>query len=122
MKNRNVRNLGMLVTALALSIACIHTTTASNILAGYDNGIIRVDGVVGIFAIDTVKDVTAGDVNNDGSVNNLDITPFITALSVDGDEETFLSQVTNGSFLAADIDKSGAPNNLDITQFIKKLG
>ncbi len=66
MKNRNVRNLGMLVTALALSIACIHTTTASNILAGYDNGIIRVDGVVGIFAIDTVKDVTAGDVNNDG--------------------------------------------------------
>lgn len=82
------------------------------------------DGVtVSTYLLDTklLSQVLLGDVNNDGSVNNLDITPFITALSVDGDEETFLSQVTNGSFLAADIDKSGAPNNLDITQFINLL-
>jgi hypothetical protein len=76
MKNRNVHNLGILVAALALSIACVHTTTASNILAGYDNGIIRVDGVVGIFAIDSVGDVAAGDVNNDGVDEFLSIGKF----------------------------------------------
>jgi len=76
MKNQNVRNLGMLVTVLALSIACIHTTTASSILTGYDNGTIRVDGGVGIYAIDSVADVAAGDVNNDGVDSFLSIGKF----------------------------------------------
>jgi len=61
-----------------------------------------------------------GDVNNDGVVNNLDITPFVVALSVD-DEAAFLDQVDGGNYAAADTDASGAVNNLDITPFMEAL-
>jgi len=76
-----------------------------------------------VFLLDTklLSEVLLGDVNNDGSVDNLDITDFIIALTVNGDEAAFLAQVTNGSFLAADIDGSGNPDNLDITGFIDLL-
>jgi len=50
-----------------------------------------------------------GDVNQDGIVNFLDISPFITRLSV-------------GTFLAeADIDGNGIVNFLDISPFIVLL-
>ena len=64
--------------------------------------------------------VAQGDVNNDGSVDNLDITPFIGALSA-ADEAAFQIQFPEGHYDAADIDLSGQPDNLDITPFIGLL-
>ena len=61
-----------------------------------------------------------GDVNNDGAINNLDITSFIAALAAE-DEAAFLATVPGGSYSNADLDRSGAPNNLDITPFISAL-
>lgn len=77
-----------------------------------------------VFLLDTLplEDVVLkGDVNNDGMTNNLDITPFVIALSVQGDEEAFGRQVDNGNFDAADANMDGAVNNLDITTFINRL-
>lgn len=53
--------------------------------------------------IPLLNTVLQGDVNNDGNINNLDITAFITALA------------------AADIDLTDGPTNLDITPFITLL-
>ena len=61
-----------------------------------------------------------GDVNNDGNVDNLDITPFIAALAAE-DEAGFLAAFPDGNYTAADIDMSGGPDNLDITPFIGLL-
>ena len=80
-------------------------------------------GLCGIpFILDTLDlaAVLKGDVNNDASVNNLDITPFIAALAA-ADEAAFLLTFPDGSYTAADVDMSGSPNNLDITPFIGLL-
>ena len=80
-------------------------------------------GLCGIpFILDTLDlaAVLKGDINNDGSVNNLDITPFIAALAA-ADEAAFLLTFPDGSYTAADVDMSGGPNNLDITPFIGLL-
>ena len=61
-----------------------------------------------------------GDVNSDGSIDNLDITPFVAALAAE-DETAFLLAFPEGNYAAADIDMSGGPNNLDITPFIDLL-
>ena len=76
----------------------------------------------GVFLLDTLPLdlVLKGDVDNDGSVDNLDITPFIAALAAE-DEAAFLVAFPGGSYAAADIDMSGSPNNLDITAFIGLL-
>ena len=78
--------------------------------------------VEGVFLLDTLAlaAVLLGDVNNDGDVNNLDITPFIAALSA-ANEAAFLTQFPNGNYAVADIDMSGSANNLDITPFIGLL-
>ena len=75
-----------------------------------------------VFLLDTLPLglVLQGDVNNDASVNNLDITPFIAALAAE-DEAAFLVQFPEGNYAAADIDISGSPDNLDITPFIGLL-
>ena len=77
-----------------------------------------------VFLLDTLDldlaQVLKGDVDDDGSVNNLDITPFIAALSA-ADEAAFLTQFPNGNYAAADVDMSGSANNLDITPFIGLL-
>ena len=72
--------------------------------------------------LDTIRltQVLRGDVNNDASVNNLDITPFIAALAA-ADETAFLVAFPEGNYAAADIDTSGRPDNLDITPFIDLL-
>ena len=72
------------------------------------------------FVLDTLPLGLKGDVNNDGSVDNLDITPFIAALAAE-DEAAFLASFSEGSYAAADIDISGNPDNLDITPFIGLL-
>ena len=59
--------------------------------------------------VDVVIEFEAGDVNRDGSVNFLDISPFISVLST-------------GDFQAeADVDRSGGVNFLDIAPFIQVL-
>ena len=76
-----------------------------------------------VFLLDTLAlstSVLKGDVNDDGSVDNLDITPFIAALAA-ADEAAFLDAFPEGNYAAADIDMSGGPNNLDITPFIGLL-
>ena len=98
--------------------------TVTDWSADLATGIVCGDGPCGIpFLLDTLAlgTVLAGDVDNDGLVNNLDITPFIVALSVVGDEAAFAAQVPGGNFAAADIDGSGDVNNLDITPFIAIL-
>jgi len=75
-----------------------------------------------VFLLDTkaLSSVLLGDVNNDGAIDNLDITPFITALA-SADEAAFLVDFPQGSYSAADVDTSGSPDNLDITPFISLL-
>ena len=65
---------------------------------------------IGEFAfVDVVIEFEAGDVNRDGSVNFLDISPFISVLST-------------GDFQAeADVNQSGAVDFLDISPFIEIL-
>ena len=74
----------------------------------------------GVISVITALAILKGDVDDDGSVSNLDITPFIAALSI-ADEGAFLRQFPNGNYAAADIDMSGSPDNLDITPFIGLL-
>lgn len=64
--------------------------------------------------------VLKGDVDNDGSIDNFDITPFIAALPA-ANEAAFLIQFPTGNYAAADIDMNGTPDNLDITPFIALL-
>ena len=56
-----------------------------------------------------VFDVELGDVNQDGDVNFLDISPFINVLS------------TGEYQIEADVDQSGAVDFLDISPFIEIL-
>ena len=70
--------------------------------------------------IPLLNTVLQGDVNNDGNINNLDITAFIAALAA-ADEAAFLLKFPNGSYTAADIDLTNGPTNLDITPFITLL-
>ena len=65
---------------------------------------------VGEFAlVEMVFDVELGDVNQDGDVNFLDISPFINVLS------------TGEYQIEADVDQSGEVNFLDISPFIQVL-
>lgn len=75
-----------------------------------------------VFLLDTLNldAVLTGDVNDDGTVNNLDITPFIAALAA-ANQADFLSTFPQGNYTAADIDMNGSPDNLDITPFISLL-
>ena len=68
-----------------------------------------------------------GDMNRDGSLDNLDITGFIAAVSIGGsvtDPENlaqFEAAVPGGDFKAGDQDRSNTVDNLDITPFIQGL-
>lgn len=68
-----------------------------------------------------------GDMNNDGSLDNLDITGFIAAVSIGGNvtdrtrNAQFEAAVPGGVFKAADQDRSNTVDNLDITPFIEGL-
>ena len=66
--------------------------------------------------VNSISVIPAGDVNGDGNVDNLDITPFIAALATP--EEAFLATYPDGVFQAADVDNDGNVDNLDITPFI----
>lgn len=60
-----------------------------------------------------------GDVNGDGNVDNLDITPFVAALM--NDEATFQGLYPAGEYWAADCSQDGNVDTLDITQFVSLL-
>ena len=63
--------------------------------------------------------VPPGDLNGDGNVDNLDITPFIYALT--NGEAAFEAQYPDGAYWAADCHGDGNVDNLDITPFIDLL-
>ena len=60
------------------------------------------------FILDTLPldALLKGDVNHDGPVNNLDITPFVAALASE-DEAGLLLAFSEASYAAADVDMSG---------------
>jgi hypothetical protein len=60
-----------------------------------------------------------GDVNGDGNVDNLDITPFIQALLLS--EAEFDANYPDGEYWAADVNADGNVDNIDITPFIHLL-
>lgn len=66
-----------------------------------------------------LEPATRGDVNGDGNIDNLDITPFIYALT--NSEGTFDSQYPDGQYWAADCHEDGNIDNLDITPFVNIL-
>ena len=68
-----------------------------------------------------LNDRLKGDVNHDGAADNLDITSFIHALSVDQADQ-FTALVPGGCFTCADLTMDGIVNNLDITPFLVMLG
>ena len=75
--------------------------------------------------------IIRGDINGDGTVDNLDITGFIIALGIGGDArgpvklDEFRAQWSAGGpdivFRAADMQRDNNVNNLDITDFIDVL-
>ena len=85
------------------------------------------DGYVNADAVALVKSPVPADVNRDGAIDNLDIAPFIVAVSIGGRVDaltqvaTFLKGVPDGSFAAADVNQDGLVNNLDITDFVDAL-
>ena len=94
-----------------LSLPVVDTTVlpaGSNPLsvAATSTSVVIADSNLGIL-VETL--LLPGDVNQDGAVDFLDISPFIGILSVDG----FQAE--------ADIDGSGAVNFLDISPFIEIL-
>ena len=86
----------------------------------------RVEAILGVDNITAVSvaQFLLGDVNNDGSTNNLDITPFIVALTIGGPTDDpnkiaqFDAQVAGGNFAAADANNDSVVDNIDITDFI----
>jgi hypothetical protein len=81
--------------------------TFSNVVApdGLDIGVVYTNSTVSL----QVNSALLGDVNFDGAVNFLDITPFIAALS-------------SGNYLfEADTNQDNSVNFLDITPFIALL-
>jgi len=65
----------------------------------------------------TIKE-DAGDMNQDGEVNNLDINPFVLALT---DEQAFENQFGVDPVAVGDTNGDGQFNNLDINPFVKLL-
>ena len=62
-----------------------------------------------------------GDVNGDGNVDNLDMTPFIAAQAAE-DEAAFLALYPAGEYWAADCKTDGNIDNLDMTAFSNIVG
>ena len=94
------------------------------------NGVLASSGTSAVFRLDTLDLAAAvlkADVNNDARIDNLDITPFIAALSVGGSVndqaqiDAFLARVAGGSFASADTNMDDTVNNLDITPFVSIL-
>ena len=68
-----------------------------------------------------IVDFSAGDVNNDGDVDELDVPAFVAALTADGNEDVFSLVYPNGIQRAADTNWDGQINNLDIGPLINML-
>ena len=97
-------------------------TTDDDITFGAADGPVnrRVTGVTGPVADATIHVLPGaglGDMNGDGNIDNLDTTPFITAL-VAADEAAFLARFPGGQYWAADCRPDGSIDNLDITPYI----
>jgi len=64
------------------------------------------------------SDVRLGDMNGDGEVNNLDINPFVLALT---DPQAYEAEYGMEPVTAGDINGDGQFNNLDINPFVDRL-
>jgi len=67
---------------------------------------------------EVIIDILDGDLNKDGSVNNLDINPFVLALT---DEQAFKDQYGYAPASIADMNGDRQFNNLDINAFVDAL-
>ena len=103
-------------TALLLDPNITNAGTDSNLF-----GIRTNEGAedVGLYLVYNVPTFELGDVNGDGNVDNLDITPFIYALV--NEESAFDTEYPAGEYWAADCKTDGNVDNLDITPFISIL-
>jgi len=79
--------------------------------------VLRRDGNINQGIIEYI-DVLTGDMNDDGQVNNLDINPFVLALT---DEEAFEQQFGVDPAQVGDTNGDGQFNNLDINPFVELL-
>ena len=116
--------LGLDGTDLWLELTDIDGVNDSGQVVG-SGTIVAADGFSdqqALFLLDTLQleFELKGDVNNDGAIDNLDITAFIAAVAA-ADEAAFLVDFPQGNYTAADVDMSGSPDNLDITPFIGLL-
>jgi len=73
-----------------------------------------------ITGILTVPSFDLGDVNGDGNVDTLDISPFVAAILA-VDEAAFLLEYPDGEYWAGDVDDDGNVDTLDITPFVNLL-
>lgn len=81
---------------------------------GWDTSALYTTGTLTV-----VPQLTLGDVNGDGNVDNLDITPFVMALM--NDQASFYLLYPDGEYWAADCYADGNVDNLDITPFVEIL-
>jgi len=65
------------------------------------------------------RELARGDVNADGNVDTMDVTPLVEALLKD--EATFEALYPDGSYWAADVNADGNVDTLDITPFVDLL-
>jgi len=68
--------------------------------------------------LEGLSSLLLGDMNGDGEVNNLDINPFVLALT---DEDAFEEQFGTDPATVGDINEDGQLNNLDINPFVSLL-
>jgi len=88
--------------------------------SNWELAINTVDGedVLQATTLQAISDILAGDMNGDGEVNNLDINPFVLALT---DEAAFEQQFGVDPASIGDINGDGEFNNLDINPFVSQL-
>ena len=95
--------------------------------AGFTAASLEATAYIDNYMVTEIYASFTADVNNDGMVDNLDITPFIDALTVGGRgedpeaEAAFVNLVPGGCFVCADSNLDGFIDNLDITFFINDV-
>ena len=111
-----------------LTVLDANSGSIETAFAGPGSSPVVADGVV--YSIDNAgamvaivgapPSVLVGDVNGDGNVDTLDITPFVATLTA-GDQAAFLALFPDGEYWAADVQGDGNIDTLDITPFVGLL-
>jgi len=111
-----------------LTVLDANSGSIETAFAGPGSSPVVADGVV--YSIDSTgamvaivgasPSMLAGDVNGDGNVDALDISPFVAALLAE-DHAAFLALCPDGEYWAADIQDDGNIDTMDITPFVGLL-